>query len=641
MQLFRKLAGNIFFKIILGIVALSFVLFGVSGFILGNPSSWVAKVGSKTITQSAFNNALRADREIILSATKSEEALQYLETEKFKSDVLGRLVNKIMVDNLKEDFGVAASQKIIFEAIAKDPSFRNDSGKFDREKFKTFLAKNGFNEERYINEIANEVASVMVLQTIAMGIPLNYQTIIEVENFKQEKRVADVITISDKDAASAPKASKEEIAEFYAQNKQHYSTPEMRQVSYLHFSRENFVKDFKISDQEVFAEYEKNKSQMMDPESRNFYHLLFEKEAEAKTFSDAVTKAAGSDKTKLKAEFARLAKEMKKKDLKTLTMNNLFKKDMVGNLAEPTFNLPLNQVSAPIESPLGFHVFLVTDIKESTPIPFSEVKASIRENLTRGREEKILQEKISGIDEVLLTSSSLNEVAKKFNFKTNPVVTVSVSGQNENGAPVKESTAFEGFVENSFALKEGQVSKIFYAKNSSGFYVLKLEKIIPARERKLAEIEGQLTKDLLKEKSLRSVKELAKKIAKEVQENPGQVAQIAAKYKVKLDKNREFPRSFYISLQGRNVPYQSKFLEELFNLDVNQATDAITQNEKEFAVAVLKEIKHKKADLAQMQQAQNQAIEDLRMEIMSEYNSYLLKLYPVKVNDKIFAKKEE
>ena len=73
MEIFRKLANNFSFKIILGFVALSFVMFGISGFILGNPNSWVAKVGGKTISLNNFNRALNSDKKIISASTNSQK----------------------------------------------------------------------------------------------------------------------------------------------------------------------------------------------------------------------------------------------------------------------------------------------------------------------------------------------------------------------------------------------------------------------------------------------------------------------------------------------------------------------------------------------------------------------------------------
>ena len=54
MKSFRKLTSNLAFKVVLGIVALSFIFFGVSSFILGGSTNWVAKIGSKKIGYWSF-----------------------------------------------------------------------------------------------------------------------------------------------------------------------------------------------------------------------------------------------------------------------------------------------------------------------------------------------------------------------------------------------------------------------------------------------------------------------------------------------------------------------------------------------------------------------------------------------------------
>lgn len=637
MQLFRRLADNVFFKIILALVAVSFVLFGISGFILGTPNSWVAKIGGKNISYSTFNRALQGDREIVLSSSKSEETLKYIDSEKFKSDVLGRLVNKIMIEKLNDDFGVHASKKIILEAVARDPSFKNQDGKFDHNKFKQFLAKNGFNEERYINEISNDITATMILQSLAMAAPLNYNAILETENFKQEKRSADVITITAKNVTNVAKASDEEMQKFFAENKARYALPETRKISYIHFSKKDFAKDLQISDKEIFEEYEKNKDQFTKPETRNFYHIVFDKEEDAKTFASKLDAASNA-----KVEFAKLAKEMANKDLKAITIGQISQKDLVPQLSDNIFKLSLNQHSNVLQSSLGYHVFLLNEIKQPQLIPFSEVKAGLKQKVAAGREEKIVQEKISAIDDALLTSNSLSEVAKKFNLKINQVpVKIDQAGQSEKGAQVPEMKLLDGFAENAFALKKDQVSKIFYAKNSDGYYALKVEEISPAHERELSEVKSQIASDLVQTKRHEALINLAKKVSEELKANPNSIAQIAAKYQLKLEKNREFPRSFYVNFQGRQIPYQNKFLEELFKIKIGQATSVVALSTDELVAGVLRDVKKYATDPAQFEQAKKQADESFRNEVMQEYNSYLLKKYPVKVNDKLFGKKDE
>ncbi|MBM3580154.1 MAG: hypothetical protein FJX34_05220 [Alphaproteobacteria bacterium] len=625
MQLFRKLSNSIFFKIILAFVALSFVLFGVSSFILGNPNSWVAKVGSHTISYNTLNSALKSDRAVVLaSAGESDEVMKYLESEKFKSDVIGRLVNQAMIKKLTDEFDITASRKLILESVAKDQGFKGENGKFDHKKFEEFLAKQGLNEERYVGEVADSVVATMALQSLSLAAPISLDTLVQTESFKQEKRVADVITVSTKDVGNITKPTDAELQKFFSENATNYTQPELRKVSYLSFSKKDFAKDLQISDQEIFAEYDKNKEQFTKPETRSLYHVMFEKEEDAKSFLQKF--GTGS-----KLEFGRLAKDLAQKDLKAITMAGVTQKDLIPQLTDVIFKLKLNEHSAVIESPLGFHVFLLNEIKQPQLMPFSEVKSGIKQKLAEGREDKILQGKISAIDDTLLTSNSLLETAKKFNLKLDVVT-------------VDESFAAKGladFAKNAFAAKEKQVSKIFYAQNSADFYALNVDEITPAKQQELVEVKDKVTADLIVTKKQKAAQELALKIEDEVKKNPDSAAQIAAKNHVKFEKSYEFPRVFYLNFQGQQIPYQDKFLGDLFDIQLGQATPAISRGSEEFTIGVLREIKKPDRNSVQLAEAKTRAQEEFRGEVMREYNKYLLSRYPVKTNEKIFAKQQE
>jgi peptidyl-prolyl cis-trans isomerase D len=639
MELFRKLSGNIFFKIILAFVALTFILFGVSSFILGSPNSWVLKVGSTSVSYNAFNKAMQADREVIMSSAKSEEAMKYLESQQFKSDVLGRIVNRVMIEKLYKEFGVEASRNLILQNIAKDPSFRNAEGKFDREIFKKFLAKNGLNEERYVSEIANDITATMVIQTMSMAAPTNFGFTLETENFKQEKRLADVVTISIKDVSDSTKSSEEDLKKFFDENRKMYVLPEMRKVSYLTFSKKDFASDMQISESEIAAEYEKNKDQLQRPETRDFLHIVFEKEEGAKDFAKKLSDEGKGDKTKTKEAFLKLAKQLQNKDQKAVTLAKISQRDFIPELTETIFKLPANSTSEVLQSPLGYHVFFVSAINPATPMSFAEVKNSLKQKMLEGREEKVLQTKINEIDDSLLTSNSLAETAKKFGLKmSSKVVRIDQAGQNENGEQVSEIKDLSNFSQNAFSLKQGQTSKIFYAKNSDGFYALKVEEIEAAHEREFAQVKQQVANDLAKKNKNNALQNLARKVGEEIKTNPASAAQIAAKYKLKFEKNREFPRIYFINFQGRQMPYQNKFLDELFDAKIGEATPVLPGGSQEFVVGVLREIKKAQITSGEFEKAQKQALEGFRVEVLQEFNRFLLKKNPVKVNEKILGK---
>lgn len=634
MQLFRNLAHNFIFKFVLFLVAISFVLFGISGFLLGNPNTWVVKIGDTAVGQNTFNKALKTDREIILASNKSQEAMKYLDSEQFKSAVLGRIVNRVMVEKLQDEFGVQASDKLILQEVAKDPSFKNKDGKFDRDLFKKFLAKNGFDEERYVKEIANDVVAAMVIQTIPMTAPVNLEQAVEMESFKQEKRLADVVTITSKNLGAVAKPSSEEIKKFFEENRQNYSAPEVRKVSYLRFSKSDFVKDFTISEQEIAAEYEKNKQNYLQPEVRIFSHILFEDEPKAKEFSEKFKAAKSAN---LQNEFAKLAKEILNKDAKSLKLT-VTKKDLIPELSS-VFAMKQNEVSEILKSPLGFHIFLLDEIKESKPLALSEVKAGIKQDMLRGREEKVLQAKITEIDDQILATNSLEEVAKKFGLKYFQPIDLDSAGKSAKGEEIVAIKDLENFAKNAFVAKQGQASKIFYAINSSGFYALKVEKIEAAHDRKLEEVESQVVADLTKKNSVKALEKLANDIAKEVKEKPSSLAEIVKKYNLKIEKNREFPRLIYANLQGRQVPYKNKFLEELFSIKIGEAT-SVQNSGQDFFVGVLRQINKFSSSSIQPESLRKKAEDELRAEILQQFNGYLLAKNPVKVNDKLINQED-
>ena len=642
MQLFRKLASNIFFKIILAFIALSFVLFGVSGFILGGPNTWVAKVGSKTVGLNEFNKEIQKTREMILQSNKSEEAMKYLDSDQFKSDILGRMVNNIIVEKLRSDFGVEASKKLILGAVAKDKNFKDKDGKFDRKAFQNFLTKNGLDEEKYVDLIQSDVVATMIIQSMSLAAPTSSEIVIAHEEFKQEKRLADVIKITEKNVGKVGALGAEDLAKFYETNKKSYAAPEMRKVAFVRFSKRDFVKDLQITDAEIVAEYEKNQDKFQRPESRHLYHVLFEKEEDAKGFIEKLDADAASDKSKLSSAFLKLAKELQNKDVKSVTLKNVTQKDMIAELSTPVFKLAVNEHSQALKSPLGFHVFLLNEIKKSEPIPFAEAKAQIKTSLLEGREEKVMQSKVSEIDDAILSSNSLSETASKFGLTANlNSVEINQAGQNAKGDLSAAIKGLDEFSEHAFALKKDESSKLFYSKTNGDYYALKVEEITPAREKTLEEVKAQVSVDLTKVTQSKAFEKLARAIDTELKANPQNLAAIAAKYKLSVEKNKQFSRVSYITYQGHQIPFADKFSTALFDVKIGQATEAVQTGNQEFMIGILRSIQKGSFEGSHLENAKNEAAGAFRNEVLQGYNSFVMKKYPVKVNDKILGKKEQ
>ena len=641
MEKFRRLAKNIFFKIVLAIVGLSFVLFGISGFITGMPNSWVLKIGNEKFSANAFEKALEVDRKIIRSVKGSTpEIEEYLYSEKFKSDLSNRLVRKILIQKISNEIGAFGSKKLILKTVAEDTNFQDKDGRFDHEKFSNFLKNNGLDEERYIHEVSNEVSAEMIIQTLSMASPVNFKSAIEIEEFNQEKRIVDVIKVNKDNVRGIVAPTEEEITKFHAENKALYKTKELRKASYVEIDPKAFENSLANTPEEIQKYYDDNKTLFLVEENKDFYHMIFEKKEQAEEFHQKIVSALDATKSNTKEQFAKIAKDFHKKNLKDITLEKITKNALPPEISKAISDLKLNQLSDLVESKLGFHVFLLNNINDSKQIPFADIKNKIHEKLIAEKKDRLLQDSITKINDSLMTSKSLAEVATKFNLK---IVEVSspfnVEGRTENNIEIAETKSLNDFVKNAFALKQNQPSKIFSNEQNGKYYALEIEKIIESRDPELTEIQSKIIADIIDKKKQSELTKLAQQIQKEITENPAQALSIASKYGLSVERSKTFPRVFYIDLGSSKMPYKNQFLEDVFVTKIGESTKAVSVSPGEYLIGVVRKNQKAKFNAEEVLQVKKKAVEMLATDIMFEYNQYLQKKYPIEVNEKFFGKK--
>lgn len=640
MQIFRKLAKNIFFKIILAIVGLSFVLFGISGFIAGMPNSWVLKIGKERISANAFQKALDLDRKIIRSVRGSSPEIEsYINSEKFKSDVANRLVRKILIQKISNEIGAFGSKKLILKSIAEDTNFQDQAGKFDQNKFAQFLKQNGLDEERYFQEVSNEVSGGMIIQTISMASPVNFKSAIELEEFNQEKRIADVFVVNKNNVINIPETTEEEITKFYNENKDKYKTKELREVSFIEVKQSDIITPASVSEEEIKKFYDANKSLFTVEENRDFYHIVLDEETKANDFIKKLEAGLNQDKSNIKDQFVKVAKEYKK-TLKEIDIKKISRNALPNEIASKVNDLKINEISGVVKSKIGFHIFLLNSINPSQEIPLAEVKDKISTKLIAEKKEKNIQESITKLNDSLMSSKNLEEVANKFKTKISNIgVAISNDGLDANGKEVLAIKTLKDFAKNTFEAKEKQPSKVFATNENDKFYALEVNKIIPSRELDIKEARTAIVIEISNRKKLAELKKLATQIHEEIVKNPNQALAIASKNGLKIERGKTFPRTFYIDLGSSKMPYKNQFLDEIFATKLNNATKAVAMSQDEYMIGIVRDIKTPKLSGEELESAKKNSVGIFTNDILIEYNDYLQKKYPVEINEKFFGEK--
>ena len=640
MNAFRKLAKNIFFKIILAIVGVSFITFGISSFLVDMPNSWVLKVGGEKISLKAFERALELDRAIVRSNKgSSEEIEKYLNSERFKSEVANRLIRKTMIKKVGADIGAYGSKKIILRNVAEDKNFQDKDGKFDKEKFTKFLQNNGLNEEIYVNEVLGEVSAEMIFNSLSSVLPVNYKNFNEREEFNKEKRVVDLITISKNNVKNFEAPTQQDVTNFYNNNKKQFVTNEYREIKLLEMDKKNLNQNPEVSQQEMQAYYDQNlKTQFTTLESKDYYHLMLDDEKLAQEFQQKIISFNNSPN--VKNEFAKIAKKLHNKTLKEITIEKISKSTLPLEIANKINDLQVNQISDVVKSKIGFHIFLLNNINPERQASFAEVQSEILKKVSLQKQEKAIEEQVVKINDALLASKSLDEVANKFNLMVKKVnLSFDQNGVSPQNKEVGEVQIYKDLAKNTFALKINQPSKLLQ-NSEDKFYAIEVIKIDISRDLELVEVKDKIMQDLIEQRKIAGLGKLVKAVFAEIEKAPQQAVNIGYNKGFKVDKNKEFQRLNFVDVGDSKMPIKNEIIDEIFEAKIGNVTKAVAITQDLYVIALVKDSKLAKLSSQEEIDAKNKAVNEFAQDIILEYNDYLAKKFPIEVNEKFFQNKK-
>ena len=218
-------------KVLITILAFSFVGWGVAEWIFGNVMSdtTLVRVGSEKISVQQYN--LERSRELA-TMTKDEMRNVYVDpiaAQKFQNDIISKLTTQTMVENRGHDMGFIVSDHRIAREIREYPEFQ-ENGQFSTLKFDTVLRNSGYSEADFAEILRANVLRSMVLG--AVGSPIKTPNFVSnaMYNARYAERDIDYVTVNFNDfTANTP--TDEDLRTFYAQHPQ--TVAETRTASYI------------------------------------------------------------------------------------------------------------------------------------------------------------------------------------------------------------------------------------------------------------------------------------------------------------------------------------------------------------------------------------------------------------------------
>lgn len=378
-------------QVLLGLIALTFVGFGVST--VSHPGSdYIVQVGDEKISDHSINAAMQNEQ--ATGGSPSRDAV-------FQS-----LLQRAYLKQGAKLMGISVSQEQIKQIIVDDPNFHDASGKFSHALLSQYLSQRHMSEDQFVEEIRDQFALQNLVNLVQNGVLVSDAQAEQLVKLTQVNRTIRSHTFNPDEFIGQVKAADADLQKFYNANKKDYLLPQAVKLEYVALNLKDFADKQTVSETEVKNAYEERMARLPAEGEKP----SFEKE-KAAVENELKMKKAVADFNKAKEKLgddafnhpSSLDEAAKNSGLKVETQETwLSRQDaqmsgMPENLINAVFSDDVlkkkhNSEVLTINSETAW-VVRAKEVREEKTLPFEEAKDAVRQAYIRTEAAKLAENK--------------------------------------------------------------------------------------------------------------------------------------------------------------------------------------------------------------------------------------------------------
>ncbi|WP_096702325.1 peptidyl-prolyl cis-trans isomerase [Magnetospirillum sp. 15-1] len=546
LDVFRTASKTWVVRLLFALLALSFVAWGAGDVVRGGVGrSPAIEIGRTSISAA----------EVMAEFKREVERLQPLFGGKLTAEdarkmgmldrTIDSLIARTLIDEAARSLGLAATDETILRRVASNPAFKGPTGQFDRDLFRSRLARLGYTEDSFMKTERTNMVRNQMVETVAAGIGAPQALTDPLLAWREERRVAETFVIKDDSTPLPPAPEAAQLETYYKDNVSRFMAPEFRALTVLLLRPSDVTGGADIDEAMVREAYQQRIEEFSTPERRTVSQIVFDEQSSAAKATDMVTE--GKD----------LAAVAKALGAEIIELGTVEKGDLPEGLAEAVFKLSAGATGQPVKTALGWHVVKVTQIQAGRVRPFAEAKAQLEQDLRKEKALDGLSELANKVEDALGGGASLEEAAKRHNLKTVKIAAVDAQGRGANGKPVADLPKSDQFLDVAFHTDQNTESPLTEVPNN-GYFLLRVDGVTPPAPKPLADIKAEVVATWQAERRQEQARDKAQKLAERITagESAAQVAQAAG---AKLETAKPFTRE-----PAEGSPLPATIVAELF-----------------------------------------------------------------------------
>ncbi len=612
MQSMRKQAKGFLAFILFGLLILSFGVWGIGD--IFRPVSGrdvIIEIGGTEIP--AERLARDVQREIQALRARSGVSLDYGQALQFGlvGQTISRLVGTSLFDLATRDMGVAISDRMISDAVQNDTNFRNQFGRFDRQRYRQRLASLGMSERMYEETLRGDLARRQLASGIAASESVPKSLAHAVYRYRRERRVAEVLFIPNDGLTGLEAPGQAALEDFHKDHEARFMAPEFRKVTAVIIRPDDLAGDIDVSGERLEEEYRSRLDEFETPERRAVEQLLFSSESEAKAAYDRIQ--AGED-------FATVGADV-------LPLGTVAKGDLpLQALGDGAFAVDPGAASAPINTALGWHIVRVTKIEPGSTASFADAREKLKALVKRELAVDAAIELGEDLDKEIGGGVGIVEAARKFGLRLTRIAAMDAKGQDAEGKPIAGLPQGSDFVAQAFQGVVGDDGLLSDAEDGS-YFILRVDAITPAAVRPLADVRDKVAAAWTADRKAEAARKKAQSVTERLA-GGAKLPEFAADVGREVRTTDPFTRDG----DGAGDHVSAALVEKLFALRVGDAAWAPTQSGT--VVGVVREVKgaNPLSDSAGVKSVTDRLRQAMASDLLAQFTNALRDRYPVEID---------
>jgi peptidyl-prolyl cis-trans isomerase D len=472
--------GKIIMATVMGVLIVSFGIWGIADIFRGFGQSSLAKVGHTEISTEQFRQIYMDRLQQIGRQVGRPLTAEQARAFGFDRQVLQQTIAETALDEEARRLGLGQSTEETLKTIFNDPNFKGVNGSFDPQRFQGLIRQMGYSEQRFIAEQRRILLRRQIAGSIAAGLEPSKVQMEALARFQSEQRSIEYVKLGAAQAGTIDPPSPEALAAYFEDHKTLFRAPEYRKISFVVVTPEEIGKWTDVSDEDAKKVFEQRREKLGTPERREIRQI---------TFPNAEEATAARSKIASGTSFEDIAKErgLGQADIDL----GLIAKSAIADpaIADAAFSLASGEVSQPAQGRFGSALVKVGKIEPGVTATYESSAQQIKRDIANERARTKVGELRDKMEDERGGGASVIEAAQKLGLAAVTIDAVDRSGRTPNGQPAPIPPGLD-VVTQAFNSDVGVDNDPI--SFSGGYVWYDVLGITPSRERNLDEVKDQV-----------------------------------------------------------------------------------------------------------------------------------------------------